>query len=611
MTHPALHRFGQGGRKFVVDPETCFCFECDDISWEVIGRYPHTPLNRIYHELEGRFDRTELEEVTGELEWLRACKSILPAANHETMKNAFTLERGVRLLTMELPPTSEPGADIQRAAILLLTRAGEQKELRLLIRTELGDAVKHAGTLAAACAGALRLGGLSGKTLAVEFAVAMPAETIGGHLLRLGIEIGADADGAAALKAVGRGKLAKVVQAVAALGGVRITAQLQPGNADFAPAAAELLKAGFDDITLDLDGAYVATPGLVPEDMLEGLRAVADQYAQDLLKGRYYRLEPVAGLFKRIYDGTPLRRADGIGVNELALDAAGGIYPSAHLLGQEEFRAGNLGAGEIDEEALAKWDDVGVLTTPVCVHCWARHFCGGGTAAVHHALSGNARRPAEAWCAAQRDWVAAAISAFNVLSAKGVNFTRIHAGLGRKAGKASWLGLARAAFTMQLGIRNIEEGDAEWLQQWENWNPAAYFTLHESGMLMATRYDREMDALHPPAYEHEFVIVRRDGNPCGLLRVRPERREGLATIWVYFRDPADYASAGVRKSFRALLEEAGKQQAIRTVLTPAGPFDEGLGEFLAATGFEKAGVQRDGLFLHGKHHGVAQYSLAL
>ena len=31
-----LHRFERGGRRFVLDPDTVFCFQCDDISWDVI-----------------------------------------------------------------------------------------------------------------------------------------------------------------------------------------------------------------------------------------------------------------------------------------------------------------------------------------------------------------------------------------------------------------------------------------------------------------------------------------------------------------------------------------------------------------------------------------------
>ena len=36
---------------------------------------------------------------------------------------------------------------------------------------------------------------------------------------------------------------------------------------------------------------------------------------------------------------------------------------------------------------------------------------------------------------------------------------------------------------------------------------------------MATRYEREMDALHPQTLDQELVLVRKDGTPFGLLKL--------------------------------------------------------------------------------------------
>ena len=71
MSGPALHRFEVDGHFYALDPESCFCFECDAISWDVLEHYPHTPVNRILALLEDKHPRVELEEVVGELEWLR------------------------------------------------------------------------------------------------------------------------------------------------------------------------------------------------------------------------------------------------------------------------------------------------------------------------------------------------------------------------------------------------------------------------------------------------------------------------------------------------------------------------------------------------------------
>ncbi|MBM3290784.1 MAG: hypothetical protein FJY92_11595, partial [Candidatus Hydrogenedentes bacterium] len=66
MDRAGLHRFIEGDRRFAIDPETCFCFECDEISWEVLEYYPHASATRIFHLLGERYSTKELEEVIGE-----------------------------------------------------------------------------------------------------------------------------------------------------------------------------------------------------------------------------------------------------------------------------------------------------------------------------------------------------------------------------------------------------------------------------------------------------------------------------------------------------------------------------------------------------------------
>ncbi|MCP4640876.1 MAG: hypothetical protein GY851_10600, partial [bacterium] len=243
------------------------------------------------------------------------------------------------------------------------------------------------------------------------------------------------------------------------------------------------------------------------------------------------------------------------------------IYPSSRLVGDPELQFGSIVDGTIDEEELGPFDDLGSITTGACRQCWARSLCGGGSAAVHHALSGSYRKPHEPWCDMQRAWMASAVSAFNLLSSEGVNFTRVYNALSRSF-KPSLFTLVRAAFRVSVGMRPIEESDAEMLCEWENWNEAAYFLCNETGLLLATRYDRQMDALHPKGTELEMILLRKNGDTLGLVKLRPERVPGTAKGWVYLHDEADYASEDVRKGFRTILKEAGGQQSIRRVTVP-------------------------------------------
>jgi radical SAM protein with 4Fe4S-binding SPASM domain len=402
-------------------------------------------------------------------------------------------------------------------------------------------------------------------------------------------------------------RLAKIIQPDAA--GVAGRIVVRPNHPDFGRVVEDLDAAGFSIIELDMDGAYVANPHLEPQSMLDGMSRSAVYYAERLLKQHYFRLDPIAALFWRIYNGAPVRRFDPAGTNELAVDAGGSIYPCRLMLGMAEHRLGFVADASLDEEKLRRFDDVGAATTSECMRCWARHLCGGGTASVHQALSGSFRTPHIPWCDAQRAWMAAAVCAFQALTSQGVHFDRVYRTLGRKE-KPSLFTLARAALTMTIGVRPIEEADAKMLTQWENWNEAAYFVFNETGLFLATKYDREMDSLHPRGIDHELILIRKTGEPFGLLKIRPERIAQAAGVWIYFRDEADYASDAIRRGFRAILKEAGGQHALRRLTVPVSPKERGLAAFLEAVGFVQEGVLREALFLHGEYHDVALYGIA-
>jgi uncharacterized protein len=635
MPREILHRFEHDGKRFAIDPETCFCFECDAISWDVLEHYPQEPVNRVYQLLGDKYCRKELSEVVGELEWLRATKSILTPPKREDVLKIYEVERGLKqvavALSREAPPSdparrgwfgkgaaAAPGAarEIGRETIgLLLSRSGAQKDLAIEF---VEDQYVHSPDLIAElCAYALKAGRLSGKNLTAavhvtNLALAKPPEALRDHAVGVRIEF-QDASGALdhlrALAQPGEhalSRLAKVIQPAAP--GVTGRIVVRPIHPKFGGVVEELDSAGFAIIELDLDGAFVTTPDLDPQAMLEGLSRSAVYYAQRLLKHHYFRLDPIASLFWRIYTGSPLRRSDPAGTNELAVGAQGAIYPCRRMVGVADMKLGSITDGTLDEESVRRFDDVGSLTTPECIRCWARNLCGGGPAAVHQAFTGSFRKPHEPWCDMQRSWMAAAVSAFQMLSSAGVHFERVYKALGRKD-KPSLFTQARAMLTMTIGVRPIEEADAELLTRWENWNETAYFLFTETGLLLATKYDREMDSLHPRGIDQELVLIRRTGEPFGLFKVRPERLSGVARGWLYMRDGADYASDAVRKGFRAILKEASAQQAIRKLLVPVSPKEHGLQGFLEATGFEREGILREALYLHGAYHDITVYSL--
>jgi len=631
---PTLHRFEHDGRRYVIDPETCFCFECDAISWDVLEHYPRTPVNRIYHLLRERHPEKELGEVVGELEWLRVTKSILPPPKDASAD--MRVERGLRMLFVQLP--APPDAEVEsvrrwfkrggtaaptaaefarEAAQLLLARSGPHQSLELKLALPEAAPSEAAAQLAPALEEAFRLARLAGKELCVGVTLPKlePASLPGsleGHRLSATLELREQVDAALLRKFAGAAGLSLARLAAVCKPSAEQTLRLvvSPRHPGYGGAIAALEQAGFTLMELDLDDAFAAMPEADAAAMMGAMHENAVYYAERLLAGTYYRVDPIAELFRRIHLGEPQPRTDPIGTNAWALDATGGIYPDPRFFGQEAFLLGTLQNGEIATDAVKQFDDVGARTTASCLRCWARNLCGGGTAVVHHARSGSFRQPETAWCDAQRAWLHAAVAAFSVLSGAGVNFSRTYAHFGHSK-RPSLLTLARAALQMHVGLRPIEEADAEWLIRWENWNEAAYFTCHESGVLLATHYDREMDALHPRGIEQEFVLTTRSGGTLGLLKLRPEHLPRTARAWFYLRDEASCHAETVRKGVRHLVRQAAENQAIDTVLTPVGPKEDALAGFLEAVGFQHIGTEREALYLHGAYHDVRIFALQL
>lgn len=643
MPRETIHRFEAGGRRYAIDPETCFCFECDDVSWDVLEHYPHATVNAIVHALAGTHDARTVHEVIGELEWLRSTKSILTRQAPQDMIKDFKVNRGLRVLSVQLPEPVEAAAETGRrwfrrdAAVvsndarergrdavgMLLSRAGDQQELTLRFLER--GCVRQPDLLADLCGHALKMAGLAGKKLDAlvridGVALSGAPDSLAGHDVSVELAFaqpgdGADRDLAAHLRAFttdaphALGRLAKALQPGEE--GVSGRIIVRPNHPDFGGAVAVLHQAGFRIIELDLDGAFIAHPDLDPASMLPALGQTAVYYAGQLLKRQTFRVDPIATVFHQIHEGKAVGRSDPAGTNELAVDSDGAIYPSWRLLGVEAYRLGSVAEGALDDKAVRRFDDVGALTTGPCRRCWVRNLCGGGRAAVHHALTGNMRTPHEPWCEAQRQWMAAAVSAFNQLSAEGVNFTAMYASLagGKAPARLSLLTMAKAAMQMTVSVRPIEEADAEWLVRWENWNDASYFVCQPGNALLNTQYNREMDALHPQGLEREMVVIQRDCAPVGLVRFAPELMPGTARASVYLHDPAQYRSDSVRKGFRLMLGEMSKQQEFNRLILRAAEREPALQDFVTALGFQKVGVEREALFLHGARHDVGVFIL--
>lgn len=652
-----LHRFECDGRRYALDPETCFCFECDEISAAVLEHYPEEPVNRILHLLQDRFPRTELEEVIGELEWLRATRSILQTPKQEALVRRYEAERGLREMTVaartgegEAPGEGERAASaagtgwrrwlsrtesgeetvragqthalpalVAGAGRLLLAQSGLQREMQLRVLLEDAAPFREAdfrrewtGVLQELCT----LAGWAGKTMTVSVGLRLSAaaadkapEALRGHKYTVWLVLPPEklaAAGEDAWRSLADGKfgrLDQVSKTFASLEGVfegRIA--MTPGRAPFDGAVLALEKLGFQSVELNWETAFVAAPGLDPVAVGRSLKSNADDYAEALLQGRMFRAEPFATLFLQIFHGTPQFRRDPSGTNALAVNGRGEVFPGPGFLDHREFCISSLAVPPDGDALLRRFEDVGALTTSPCLRCWAAGLCGGGSAAVHAVRTGDFRTPDPAWCAAWCGWIEGAIAAFSRLSGAGVNFTRVFDTVSRK-GKPSLLALAKA-LRQRVGMRPLEEADAPLLVRWENWNHASYFTFTERGTLLGAQYDREMDALHPSQGFQELLIIGRGGRPMGLVRMGPGMPPGTGWLWLYMRRQEDYGSGALQAALREFTDQALASTGLKRILAPAAADEAELSACLAAAGYVPAGALRGALFFKGAYHDV-------
>ncbi|HOQ90430.1 MAG TPA: hypothetical protein PLX03_09865, partial [Candidatus Hydrogenedentes bacterium] len=497
-----LHRFEIDGRRFAIDPETCFCLECDAVSWAVFEHYPDKSFEEIRHLLGGQFPPREIEEVISEIEWLRAGGSLWPKLTPELLAKRYEstpTELSEIVVFPYEPPPARPmtGGNVQEksaspvsvpggwrrwfsgaqndsalpdcagneitaardlvmaAGNLLLARSGNARNLRLVLSIPSGmDPSLPWADAEPVLRNLVQAARLSDKKLSagiLQEGVAVNGEPCEWHWL-LENDTGPEPV-AEALKRLPKKKDPKAIagwmeSCETDTDSLHGQVWLTPNRADFSGLVRRWRQWGFRRIILR-DAALAAD---LPAEHLElyvaGMRRNAEDYANDLLKSDLYLCEPFATWFRLIYAGEPSWRGDPAGTGRLAVNGQGTIYPDAEFMSGDASPLGRMGIGggeaAWDADRASDFLDLGSMTMPSCLGCWARGLCGGGQALVHYRRSGSITRPDPSWCDARRRILEHVIAAFNTLSAAGIPFLDLHRALGRSKGGLSWRLLLRA-----------------------------------------------------------------------------------------------------------------------------------------------------------------------
>lgn len=154
---------------------------------------------------------------------------------------------------------------------------------------------------------------------------------------------------------------------------------------------------GFYNVSLE----PVSSPGECPysireeklEDLLESYREAARWMANQTLCFYHFNLEvdnPLC-LTRRI-------TGCGAGVEYLAVDPKGDLYPCHQFIENEVFRMGSVFTGIEAGEIVNKFKETTIYHKEACEKCWARFYCGGGCHFQQYINTGDITRPASAYC---------------------------------------------------------------------------------------------------------------------------------------------------------------------------------------------------------------------
>lgn len=92
----------------------------------------------------------------------------------------------------------------------------------------------------------------------------------------------------------------------------------------------------------------------------------------------------------------------GAGYDYMAVTPEGALYPCHQLVGQEEFKLGDITAGVVRPRLVEEFRQAHVGNKPACRDCWARFWCGGGCHANALAFTHDLYQPYELGCALQK-----------------------------------------------------------------------------------------------------------------------------------------------------------------------------------------------------------------
>ncbi|MDD2217159.1 MAG: thioether cross-link-forming SCIFF peptide maturase [Eubacteriales bacterium] len=163
------------------------------------------------------------------------------------------------------------------------------------------------------------------------------------------------------------------------------------GNIDFTEDILHMANLGFTQLSIEPVVSPEGTPYALTKEDLPVLKEQYEILANEMIKREeegcgftfyHYMLDLSHGpcIYKRI-------AGCGSGTEYFAVTPSGDLYPCHQFVGDEGYKMGNVFEGVLNQEIKEKFKACNVYSRKECDDCWARLYCSGGCAAnAYHSV---------------------------------------------------------------------------------------------------------------------------------------------------------------------------------------------------------------------------------
>lgn len=185
-------------------------------------------------------------------------------------------------------------------------------------------------------------------------------------------------------------------------------------NLDFTKDVMHLYNLGFKNISMEpvlCDKNFASS---VNKEDISKVLAEYENLCRELIKMKKSGKEINFFNFNIDLDKGPcvLKRLKGCGCGNdyVAITPSGDIFSCHQLVGENEFKMGNVNSGTFDDNIKKKFLNTSIYHKEKCQNCWVKFYCSGGCAAKNYQHCGNIMIPFDVNCEMQKKKIECAVA---------------------------------------------------------------------------------------------------------------------------------------------------------------------------------------------------------